>query len=166
MPTPVVSLSTLQTSPRPDEWLPPTEVAQRIEGRFARMGLSLGMSTLGCSLTVVPPGKSAFPLHSHRANDELFVILAGRGELRLGEARHAVAAGDLVGCPRGGPETAHQLVNTGDEELRYLAISSQLSPEICEYPDSGKVAAYADGQGGRFAHVTRRGDEAGYWDGE
>ena len=166
MSTPVVSLASLIPQARLAEWLPPPEVARRLEARFARLGESMGLTTLGCNVTAVPPGKSAFPFHSHRGNDELFVILAGRGELRLGPARHPVAAGDLVGCPRGGPDTAHQLVNTGEDELRYLAVSSQRSPEICEYPDSGKVGAYAGRGADGFAHIGRRVDQADYWEGE
>ena len=126
----------------------------------------LGLTKLGCSVVAVAPGASGWPFHSHRINDELFVVLAGSGELRLGDARHRVQAGDLVGCPAGGPETAHQLVNTGSVELRYLAISSNLDPEICEYPDSGKVAAYSGNRAAGFYHMSRAADLRDYWEGE
>ncbi|MBK9136721.1 MAG: cupin domain-containing protein [Betaproteobacteria bacterium] len=97
----------------------------------------------------------------------MFLVLAGSGELRLGEARHAVKAGDLIGCPAGGPDTAHQLINTGTEELRYLAIGTSADPEICEYPDSGKVGAYhGRGGAGDLYHMTRTADQRDYWDGE
>ena len=78
--------------------------------------------------------------------------------------------GHRIGCPVGGPETAHQLLNTGDEPLRYLAISSAFDPDICEYPDSGKVGAYCDGTDGNpksgLMHLTRHADHKDYWDGE
>ena len=70
--------------------------------------------------------------------------------------------GFTLGCPCGGPETAHQLVNTGAEPLRYLAISTQIDPEICEYPDSGKIGAYD----GDFFHLGRQDAQVDYWDGE
>ena len=35
-----------------------------------------------------------------------------------------------MACPAGGPESAHQIINCGDEELRYLAVSTQRAPEI------------------------------------
>ena len=76
-------------------------------------------------------------------------------------------AGDVIGCPAGGPGTAHQLVNTGDEPLRYLAIDSQIDPEICEYPDSGKYNAYVGGDGGpKFRAIQRSANTLDYWDGE
>jgi hypothetical protein len=35
------------------------------------------------------------------------------------------------------------LVNTGNRELRYLVVSTMEFPDICEYPDSNKIGAYA-----------------------
>lgn len=163
---PVIHLSDLVPEGRPAEWLPPPAVAERIEVRRAPLGDRLGLSLIGCNLTVVPPGKAAYPFHSHLANDELFVILEGSGELRLGPQRHPVRAGDVVGCPKGDAASAHQIVNTGATDLRYLSLSSTISPEICEYPDSGKVAAYFDDGKEGWAHITRKGDERDYWDGE
>jgi len=165
-PTPVVSLDTVELIPRPPEWAPTGVTAERFDASRALLGAAIGLKKLGCSLLQVAPGRAAYPFHSHRANDEMFYVIAGRGELRLGDQRHAVKAGDLVGCPSGGPETAHQLVNTGHEPLRYLAVSTQLDPEICEYPDSGKVGAYCDGPGEGFFHLGRRDAQVDYWDGE
>ena len=111
------------------------------DARFAQIAAPLGATKLGCNLTVVPPGKKAWPHHVHHANDEMFVILAGEGTLRFGAERYAVRAGDVIVCPTGGPERAHQIINTSDAELRYLSISTKVLPEIAEYPDSQKVGA-------------------------
>jgi uncharacterized cupin superfamily protein len=165
-PTPVVSLDHVELVPRPAEWAPTGPTADRFDASRALLAPTLGLKKLGASLTQVAPGKAAYPFHSHRANDEMFYVVAGRGELRLGERRLPVKAGDLIGCPCGGPETAHQLLNTGAEPLRYLAISTQLDPEVCEYPDSGKVGAYCDGPGDGFFHLGRRDNQVDYWDGE
>jgi uncharacterized cupin superfamily protein len=40
--------------------------------------------------------------------------------------------------PPASKETAHRITNTGSKDLRYLPASTKLSPEIAEYPDSGK----------------------------
>ena len=45
----------------------------------------------------------------------------------------------MIACPPGGPETAHQIINNSDSELKYLAVSTTVSPEVAEYPDSDKV---------------------------
>jgi uncharacterized cupin superfamily protein len=165
---PVLKLDEQALEERPPEYRPEGAAAERFHVRRAMLGKTLGLKTLGCSLTEVEPGKTAYPFHSHRVNDEMFYILAGRGELRLGEQRLPVSAGDIVGCPAGGPGTAHQLINTGREPLRYLAISSELDPEICEYPDSGKFGVWIEGTDGApgFMHLGRTKDSVDYWDGE
>jgi uncharacterized cupin superfamily protein len=164
---PVLKVDAQELEERPPQYRPAGAAAERFELRRAMMGKTLGLKTLGCSLTEVPPGKAGYPFHSHRVNDELFYILAGRGELRLGDQRHPVAAGDIVGCPAGGRGTAHQLISTGSEPLRYLAISSELDPEICEYPDSNKIGVWADEPGGPgLMHLTRGDAKVDYWDGE
>lgn len=95
-----------------------------------------GGEKLGCSLYRVAPGKAAFPAHLHHANEEALYVLAGHGTLRLGEARHPVGPGDYVALPVRGP--AHQLINTGTQSLEYLCFSTQIEPEVSEYPDSDK----------------------------
>ena len=159
---PVISIHGLTLEPRPEAWLPKGPAADRFHVERAFLGERMGLTRLGLNVTRVAPGKTAYPFHSHRANDELFFIVSGRGELRLGEARHPVQPGDLVSCPLGGPETAHQLINTGSEPLLYLSMSSSIDPEICEYPDSNKVGAWS----GDFVYITRGGQPVDYWDGE
>lgn len=138
--------------------------AERYGGRMAPIGRMLGASRLGYNVTEIAPGKRAFPFHCHRANEEMFFVIEGHGELRFGDARHPVRAGDVVDCPAGGPETAHQLVNTGEAPLRVLAVSTMNAPELCHYPDSGKFSVL-DPAGG-FAYVGRQAGTLDYWDGE
>jgi len=166
MTSPIISLDSLEPVRRHASRRPTGASAERFDAAFAQLGGPLGLTTLGVNVTAVPPGKSAFPFHSHRANDELFLVLAGRGELRLGDQRHAVKAGDLIGCPAGDASTAHQLVNTGDAELRYLAVSSELDPEVCEYPDSGKIGVYCGSGDTGLRHLSRSADQVDYWLGE
>lgn len=111
---------------------------ERFAAKFGLISRVIGASGLGYNLTVVPAGKRAFPFHSHRVNDEMFFVIEGNGEIRIGEETHPIRQGDVIACPPGGPETAHQIINTSNEELKYLAVSTTMSPEVAEYPDSGK----------------------------
>jgi uncharacterized cupin superfamily protein len=116
---------------------------------------------LGAGVDILEPGKVACPYHYHLAQDEMFVILEGEGTLRVAGERLPVRAGDVVFIPPG-PEYPHHLINTGTVPMKYLSISTQERPEICYYPDSDKLAAFAAGH----RMVQRRADALDYWDGE
>jgi uncharacterized cupin superfamily protein len=120
--------------------------------KWGRTGPLLGLSGLGCAVHVVPPGKAAFPFHRHHVMDELFYVVSGEGEYRYGEEKHPLRAGDLVAAPAGAK--AHQIINTGKDDLRYLGISSMSSVDVVEYPDSGKVGVAAGIKNADFKTAT------------
>ena len=139
-------------------------------GRIAPM---IGSTGLGCMLTIVPAGKRAFPFHAHHGVHEMFFILEGSGEYRFGSATYPVKSGDVLAAPAGGADKAHQLINTGATELRYLAISTNQgpSPDLVEYPDSGKFYVFAGSPDGSpmtapFRFIGRHDSAVDYWDGE
>jgi uncharacterized cupin superfamily protein len=168
---PIVNLDAIELQPRATAFAAPGDAAQRFDARMGEVGSRIGARKLGYNITAVPPGKRAFPKHNHRVNEELFFILEGTGEVRIGDATYPLRAGDFLACPPGGPETAHQIINTGAKELKYLAISTMEYPEICEYPDSGKFLV-AEGRRRRdgtvpgFRFVGRWASMVDYWDGE
>jgi len=129
------------------------------ECNAVRIGPLVGARDLGYSYDIVPPGKRSCPFHSHLAEEEMFFIVKGTGLLRYGNETRKVRAGDVICCPTGGPETAHQIVNDSDAELTYLSISTMAPAEMCEYPDSKKIGSF--GQGVR--HMTRANDGVDYW---
>lgn len=172
MPGPILNIADVEvraTGPKPG---PTGATAERYDLRCGEISTRIGARKLGYNLTVVGPGRQSCPFHSHRADEEMFFILEGSGELRHGDARYPLRAGDVVACPPGGPETAHQIINTGATEMRYLAVSTMAPVEICEYPDSGKFGAFGDGEPGlpgqppRFRHIGREDDAHDYWEGE
>jgi uncharacterized cupin superfamily protein len=87
----------------------------------------------------------------------------------MGEEMYAVKPQDYIVTLPGGPETAHQLVNTGDTDLVYLALSTMLYPEVAGYPESGKTGVrLAMGEAPEARFLLRDGDKdaVGYWEGE
>ena len=135
----------------------------------ARLGTGTAATKLGIGIDTLAPGKRGCPYHAHYAQEEAFVVLAGQGHLRVAGQMLQIGAGDVVFIPPG-PDYPHQIINTSDAPLRYLSISTRDSPEMVEYPDSGKFMTQAggprDGAPSRVDHVFRTGDGLDYWDGE
>jgi uncharacterized cupin superfamily protein len=150
----------------------PSSHGSRFADKAGRIGAVTGMKQLGAQYITVPPGKAGFPFHSHRNNEEMFIILEGEGTFRKGPDRWPVRAGDVISAVAGDASTAHQIINTGSVELRYFAISTRNDPDICEYPDSGKymvASGIPDGGGMMAAEFVLRGRDKpllDYWDGE
>jgi len=142
----------------------------KFEAKLGRLGPALGAEKLGCMLTVVEPGKRAFPFHVHHAIEEMFYVIEGSGEYRFGEEAHPIKKGDLLAAPCGGPERAHQIVNTGAETLKYLAFSTMDKVDAVEYPDSDKFLVFASEDGtpqtSRMMHIGRKDQKVDYFDGE
>lgn len=135
---------------------------------FASLGAQIGAKKLGVSLTLVPPGKRAWPRHAHHVNEEMMFILQGSGTYHCGAESAPVRAGDMIAAPPGDGSTAHQIENTSDKPLRYLTFSTKLEPEVVEYPDSGKfgVTSLAGQDRPRVRFLGRAQTSLGYWDGE
>lgn len=129
----------------------------------ARIGPLIGLEKLGCGLITVPPGKSAFPYHAHSSMEEMCIVLSDSGTLRQDGKTYAIKEGDVVGSGIG---KAHQITNTGDVELRYLAISNNEKVDVVVYPDSKKTLAVSETLAPMLFHMTHQDAVAGYYEGE
>lgn len=97
----------------------------------------------------------------------MFLILAGEGTLRFGDREYPVRQNDVIACPPGGRDRAHQLINSGTSDLRYLAVSTTHRVEIVEYPDANKIGVLV----GDYAEMAvrkffRADTDTDYYDGE
>ena len=133
------------------------------DSRYSSLGEGTAARKLGIGVDVVAPGKRACPYHFHLAQEEMFIVLEGTGHLRVAGEMLPLVAGDVIFIPAG-PEYPHQIINTSDAPMRYLSLSTQERPEVCEYPDSGKVTAFPGG--GRKGLIGREATNLDYWDGE
>ena len=142
------------------------------EAKVAPIAAQIGSIGIGCMVISVPPGKKAFPFHVHHNTHELFVILEGAGEYRFGGETYPIRAGDVLAAPAGaGVEFAHQIVNSGDSELKYLGISDKSVSDVVEYPDSNKFGVRSrfdwNNPGGRgLVYIGRKDSAVDYYDGE
>jgi len=172
MTRPILNIADVELLARPPGFAPTGAAAERYDAKIGFISRQVGAKKLDYNVTAVPPGKRAFPFHNHQVNEEMFFVLAGSGEVRIGAETFPIRKGDIIACPAGGHDTAHQIVNTGSEELRYLAVSTQQSPEVAEYPDTGRFGVLAElapdigGTPHMLMFVGRDGQSLNYWDGE
>ena len=129
------------------------------------VAVALGARDLGFCVVTLEAGKRSCPYHFHHSEEELFVVLEGRGMLRQGDESGAeeeleVAAGDFVSFPPG-TGIAHEFRNHTDAPFRYLALSNRLPHDVCEYPDSDKILVR-----GPRRRMLRRTPTLDYFDGE
>jgi uncharacterized cupin superfamily protein len=105
------------------------------------LGAAAGCDAVGLRRIRVSPGKQSTPLHAHFGEEELFYVLGGSGVSVQEDGAFAIAAGDVVLHPAGGP--AHTVVG-GDEGIDVLAFGTNLPSESVRFPRIG--AAWIGGQ--------------------
>ena len=116
---------------------------------------------IGVAIEELFPGCQSAPFHYHIFEEEHVFILEGSVTLRLGEARHAMQAGDYV-CFPAGQAAGHCLINESDSICRYVLVGERNPNEICVYPDSNKILVRALGRDAVFDKGAMRN----YWAGE
>lgn len=150
------------------EWREMSEGNKFQRGAISLTGMG-GENLLGCTAYCVKPGKRAFPKHAHLANDEALYVVSGNGEVTIGDETSPVKQGDFLLLPRG-EDYAHILVNTGDEDIVYLCMSTMIMPEVVHYPDSGKLGVLGSidfwSSGKKGVSGFYKPNAVGYWDGE
>jgi len=157
-----------EISPRPANIvnvsdLEPVERDGATVGRRVRdLGRAAGSERTGLRYSEVLPGKLNAAPHCHSAEEEIFVVLEGGGDLLLWEedeiVEHPVRSGTVVAKPPGtGVAHAFRALEQG---LTLLMYGNRDPNDICYYPRSGKVFLTGIGM------IARLGERLDYWDGE
>ncbi len=161
MPKPIINMSEV---PKIEH-----EHGEKYAAQFQFISKQIGAQKLGYRITTLLPGKTAWPFHHHHVNEEMFFILEGEGTVRHGDQKYAIKKGDFISAVPGGSNVGHQIINTSEHNLVYLCVSTMEDPDICEYPDSKKLAVFVgSAPGGDKAARALSGcwakdDEIDYW---
>ncbi len=83
----------------------------------------------------VPAGKVPYPYHSHSAQWEFYHVISGEGAVRDPDGTTPIEAGDAFIFQ---PGIAHQLINTGSQDLLVYVVADNPMGESAHYPDSNK----------------------------
>jgi mannose-6-phosphate isomerase-like protein (cupin superfamily) len=98
--------------------LEPPAVPRAVNGKLF-LGNLLGSAGLEMSLNVVPPGRGIPFLHRHRQNDEVYVVVGGRGQFLVDGECLDVEEGSVV---RISPPAARAWRNNAEAPLYFLCI--------------------------------------------
>jgi uncharacterized cupin superfamily protein len=154
-PRPIMNLAEASTKPGGN--------GGKFEFSQFRIGRAIGLQKLGCCLYIVPPGKRAFPYHAHSLMEEMYFVLEGSGTLRQDGHEYPIRQGDVIASSIG---KAHQIINTSENDLKYIVISNNEDVDVVLYPDSNKVAAVSTAFGKTLWHFTRLRPATDYYGGE
>ena len=80
---------------------------------WAGPGYAAEAANLSLAEATVAPGGTTIE-HLHRRSEELYLVTAGAGLLRVGKEERRVEVGDCVAIA---PRTAHKLFNDGEVDL-------------------------------------------------
>ncbi len=129
----------------------PTDECKSPKGRFRRFSQDISAAMrqgngeksrsmpwpFEVELVRLPPRAANWPFHSHTAQWEFYMIVAGRGQVRTPAGTTEVSEGDYLLHP---PGEAHQLINTGATDLIYYVIANNPPSDVCHFPDTNKVS--------------------------
>jgi|TARA_B100001750_G_C15063717_1_gene377629 uncharacterized cupin superfamily protein len=137
------------------------------KAQYADVGGKIGAHQLGYNITIIPPGKKSYPFHNHHVSEEMFLILEGTGLLRFGENKYPLKKNDIVACPTGDRSVAHQIINDGNTDLKYLALGTKKPYDICEYPDSDKILSRVSSEeDSKLWNMSKGNESYEYFEGE
>jgi uncharacterized cupin superfamily protein len=116
-------------------------------GRWVPLARQAGAERTGLNWGRLEPGHAGAPPHCHSADEEIFLILEGRGTLELWPSparaedmereQHEVHAGHVISRP---PSTgiAHYF-RAGEEAMTFLLYGTREPNDVCYYPRSNKI---------------------------
>ena len=94
-----------------------------LEARFARK--ALGSSNLGVSRETLAPGFRVPFGHTHREQEEVYVVLRGSGRIKIDDVIVELGEGDLVRVPPG----AWRCTEAGADGMQLLAVGAPIPEE-------------------------------------
>jgi uncharacterized cupin superfamily protein len=101
---------------------------------WTALGAAAGSVTTGLRRQEIQPGRRGTPAHTHSAEEEFYVVLAGAGLCWLGGETFAVGAGDCLLCVADGPP--HSLI-AGPDGLDVLVFGTRAKAEVGWLPRAG-----------------------------
>lgn len=121
----------------------------KLNSHSSLFDLTAGLQDIYATREILGPGQVYNRFHSHAEVEELYIVLEGKGTIRVNERVLPIAAGQCFGKPRG-YDCATQIVNTGSEPMLILDVGTNLDRtkvDLFHYPDHGELMLRVAGGG-------------------
>ena len=98
---------------------------------------TLGLTGAEVSVNFMPAGAGVPFVHAHKQNEEIYIILEGKGRMEIDGEKVALEANDFL---RVSPEAKRQLFAADDCPIKYLCVQVK-SNSLEEYTANDAVMA-------------------------
>ena len=102
------------------------------------IGDAIGCEKIYVNIDYVKPGAESVKYHSHSKQEEFFLIISGKGILRIDGEKVPVGKGDVISKPAG-KDITHQFINNSLEILQILDVGTREKDDIITYPDENII---------------------------
>jgi uncharacterized cupin superfamily protein len=102
------------------------------------VGDAIGSEKIYVNIDYVKPGAESVKYHSHSKQEEFFLIISGKGKLRIDGEEILISAGSVISKPAG-KDIAHQFINNSSEILQILDVGTREKDDIITYPDENVI---------------------------
>ena len=98
------------------------------------IGDAIGTEKFYVNIDFVKPGSESVKYHSHSKQEEFYLIMSGKGTLRIDGKEISIKKGDVISAPAG-KDSGHQFINNSEEILQILDIGTREKDDIITYQD-------------------------------
>lgn len=98
------------------------------------IGDAIGCEKIYVNIDYVKPGSESVKYHSHSKQEEFYLIMSGKGILRIDEKEISIKKGDVISAPAG-KDVGHQFINNSEEILQILDVGTREKDDIITYPE-------------------------------
>lgn len=102
------------------------------------VGDFIGSEKIYVNIDYVKPGGESVKYHAHSMQEEFFLIMSGKGLLRMDGEEISIKTGDVISKPAG-KDIAHQFINNSSEILQILDVGTREKGDVATYPDENMV---------------------------
>jgi quercetin dioxygenase-like cupin family protein len=138
-----VDVETVEHDPNPD----PTS-----DMRFGKLTTALGCEEMRLNTCTIPPGNEG-PYHKHESQEEVYILLDGRGRVKIDGEVIDVPEGGVVRVPAALPR---KFVNDTDEEQQWLMVGA---PPVGTIEDLGNFVMVDEESGSENTSDQTQGTE-------